>query len=385
MRSKVAVLLVVLVAVLAPFTWSENSRSKGTYIVYVGTYTGPTSQGIYGFRFDPSSGKSTALGLVGESTNPSFVTIDPSGRYLYAANEVSDYKGANSGGVSAFAIDRATGKLTFLNEVSSRGPGPCHVALDKTGKYVLVANYDGGSVAAFPVLPDGRLGDATAFVQHSGHGPNKERQERPHAHEVVLSPDNRFAIVADLGLDELLVYRFDPVKGTLAANDPPYGKVEDGAGPRHFAFHPNGRYLYTLNEMGGSVTAFAYDAHKGALRNLGAVSSLPKDFKGPNDSAEIAMDTSGKFLYASNRGPDNVAVFAVDTGGTLKLVEHVPTKGKTPRNFAIDPTGKYLFAANQDSNNIAVFRIDPKNGHLTETGQVLDVPSPVCITFVPTN
>ncbi len=378
-----AVYFLALFIFLIPFAHAANSGAKGSYLIYVGTYTGPESKGVYAFRFNPTTGKSTPVELAAETTNPSFLAIDPSQRYLYAANEVGDYKGEKSGGVSAFAIDHKTGKLTFLNEVSSRGAGPCHVALDKTGKYVLVANYDGGSVAAFPVLADGKLGDASAVVQHSGHGPNAERQEAPHAHEIQLPPDNRFAIAADLGLDELLVYRFDAAKGTLAPNAPPFAQVDPGAGPRHFAFHPSGMFVYTLNEMGGSVTSFSYDASAGTLHRLQTISSVPKDFKGHNDSAEIVTDHHGKFLYASNRGPDNIAVFAIDPAkGTLKLVEHVPTKGKAPRNFAVDPTGQYLFVANQESNNIVVFRIDPTSGRLTDTGQLMNVPSPVCIVFM---
>lgn len=383
MQRRHSLLVLALLALLAPCVQGQSSHAQGSFLVYVGTYTGPDSKGIYAFRFDPASGQSTSLGLVAETINPSFLAIDPSQHYLYAANEVGDYKGEKSGGVSAFAIDRRTGKLTFLNEVSSHGAGPCHVALDKTGKHVLVANYDGGSVAVFPVLPDGRLGEASSVVQHSGHGPNTERQEGPHAHEIQLTRDNRFAIAADLGLDELLVYRFDPVKGTLAANDPPFTKVGPGAGPRHFVFHTNGKFVYALNEMGGSVTSFAYDARAGVLHNLQTISSLPEDFKSKNESAEVVADTAGKFLYASNRGPDNIAVFAIDSAtGTLKLVEHVPTRGKTPRNFAIDPTSKYLLVANEESSNMVEFRIDPKTGRLTDTGQVLKVPSPVCIVFM---
>jgi 6-phosphogluconolactonase len=376
-----ALLVLAFLSSLTPFTYAQRPNANRSYLIYVGTYTGPSSKGIYGFRFDPYSGKSTSLGLVAESANPSFLAIDPAQHYLYAANELGDYKGEKTGGISAFAIDPKTGKLTFLNEVSSRGAGPCHVALDKTGKYVLAANYDGGSVAVFPVQSNGGLGDASAVVQHSGHGPNAERQEGPHAHEIQLTPDNHFAIVADLGLDELLVYHFDASKGTLKANDPPFSKVEGGSGPRHFVFLPNGKFLYALNEIGGSITGFNY-YRNGLLRDFQRISTLPKDFTGKNDSAEIATDASGKFLYASNRGPDNIAVFSIDqTKGNLTLVEHVPTKGKTPRNFAIDPTGKYLFAANQESNNIVVFRVDPKTGRLGDTGQVLEVPSPVSIVF----
>ncbi len=384
MQRRHAFIVLAFFALLMSFAPAQNIPAKGSYLVYVGTYTGPASKGIYAFQFDPGSGKATSLGLMAESTNPSFLAIDPSGHFLYAANEVDDYKGEKSGGVSAFSIDRKTGKLTFLNEVSSRGAGPCHVALDKMGKYVLIANYDGGSVAVFPVLSDGKLGEASSVIQHSGHGPNTERQEGPHAHEIQLTPDNRFAIVADLGLDELLVYRFDSAKGTLTANDPPFAKVDPGAGPRHFVFHPGGKFVYALNEMGGSISGFAYDASKGALRNLPSISSLPKEFKGHNDSAEIVVDPSGKFVYASNRGPDTIAAFEVDsTTGALKLVEQVPTKGKTPRNFALDPTGRFLWVANQESNSIVVFRVDPKTGRLTDTGTVLEAPSPVSIVFIP--
>lgn len=378
-----AVLHLALLATLIPFAAAAKAPAAKSYIVYVGTYTGPQSKGIYGMRFDPASGKSTPLGVMAETTNPSFLAIDTSHRYLYAVNEVGDYKGEKSGGVSAFSIDGKTGKLTFLNEVSSHGADPCHIAFDKTGKYVLVANYTGGSVATFPVLPDGRLGEASAVVQHTGQGPNAERQEGPHAHEIQLTADNRFAVAADLGLDELLVYRFDAAKGALTANDPPFAKVDPGAGPRHFVFHPNGKFVFALNEINGSVTTFAFDARAGALRKLQTVSSLSKDFKDKNDSAEIEIDAAGKFLYASNRGPSDIAVFGIDAHtGTLRLVEHVPTKGKTPRNFAIDPTGRYLFAENQDSNNVVVFRIDGKTGRLTDTGQRFDAPSPVCIVFM---
>ena len=380
-------LLLFLATVLGPPALAasapviERGTSGGKYIAYVGTYTGPHSRGIYAFRFDASTGELTPLGLMAESTNPSFLALHPNGRFLYAANETANYEGQKSGGVSALTIDRQTGKLAFLNEVPSGGQGPCSVTLDKTGQYVLVANYDGGSVAVFPVGQDGRLGAASALVQHTGHGVNPQRQEGPHAHAIELSPDNRFAIAADLGLDELLVYRFDPSRGTLTPNNPPFAKVEPGAGPRHLAFHPNGKLLYVINEMQSSVTAFSYDA--GVLHNLGTVSTLPKDFKGNNDTAEIAVHPTGRFLYGSNRGHDSIAVFSIDPAArTLTPVEYASTRGKTPRNFAIDPTGSYLLAANQDSNNVVAFRIDASTGRLTPTGQVLEFPSPVCITFV---
>lgn len=357
--------------------------AKGKLLLYIGTYTGQYSKGIYAYRFDASSGRLAPLGLVAETTNPSYLAIHPSRRFLFAANEVSDDNGNKSGAVSSFAIEPKTGKLTLLNSVSSRGADPCYVAVDKTGKYVLVANYSSGSVAAFPIGDDGRLGEASAFIQHTGHGTNPERQEGPHAHSINLSPDNRFAVAADLGLDELIVYRFDATKGSLAAHDPPFAKVNSGAGPRHFDFHPRAKFAYAINEMGSTITAFAYDAAAGALKELQTVSTLPKDYSGSNDDADIHVNPSGKFLYGSNRGHDSIAVFAIDPDkGTLTLVEHASTQGKTPRNFGIDPSGNYLFAANQDSDNIVVFRIDSKTGRLTPTGQTIEVPSPVCVKFV---
>ena len=355
------------------------------YIIYVGTYTEGDGhgKGIYVYFYDANSGKTTALGVAAETTNPSWVALSPSGRFLYAVNEVGNYEGSKSGGISAFAVDRATGKLTFLNEVASRGAGPCYLSVDRTGKYALVANYDGGSVAVFPILRDGKLGPATAFVQHTGHGTNPERQEAPHAHSIVLTPDNRFAIVNDLGLDELLVYKFDSAKGTLTPNDPPFAKLDPGVGPRHFALDPNGKHAYVINEMGRSVTAFSVNLGAGTFKSVESVSTLPGGFSGRNDDAEIEVHPSGKFVYASNRGEDSIAVFAIDpASGKLKEIEDVPTGGKEPRSFAIDPTGKLLFAANQNSDDIVVFRIDTKTGHLTQTGEKLDVPSPVCVKFL---
>jgi 6-phosphogluconolactonase len=258
--------------------------------------------------------------------------------------------------------------------------------VDKSGKYVLVANYTSGNVAVFPVLDDGRLGEASAFVQHSGHGPNPQRQEGPHAHSIDLSPDNRFAIVDDLGLDESLIYKFDSSKGTLTANDPGFVKEEAGAGPRHFALHPSGKFAYVISEMGSTVTAFSFDGAHGALHSLQTISTLPKSFKGTSNAAEIEVDANGKFLYASNRGADSIAVFAIDEDkGTLTAIEQVSTKGSSPRNFEIAPNGHLLFAANEKSDEIVVFGIDPKSGRLTPTAKVLKLSQPVCVRFVPIN
>jgi 6-phosphogluconolactonase len=365
---------------------AASAPHKDKYLVYVGTYTeeGSTSKGIYAYRFDPNGAKLTPIGLAAQTINPSFLAVHPNHRFLYAVNEIGNYHGQKSGAVSAFAIDHATGKLTLLNQVASGGADPCYITVENTGKYVLVANYTGGSIAAFPILADGRLGEASAFIQHTGHGPNPQRQEGPHAHSIDLSPDNRFAIVDDLGLDETLIYKFDSDKGSLTLNDPAFAKAAPGAGPRHFALHPNGKFGYVINEMGSTVSAFSFDAPSGALQPLQTISILPKDFTGHNDAAEIQIHPSGKFLYASNRGHDSIAVFAIDSNkGTLTLVEYVPAKGQSPRHFAIDPTGAFIFAENEKADNIVLFRIDGQTGHLRATGKMLEIAQPVCVKFVP--
>ncbi len=382
--AKTLLLTLLLFALYSEAAAAPASTEK--YFVYVGTYTaeGSTSKGIYAYRYDPHGSTLTSVGLVAETVNPSFLAIHPNHRFLYAVNETGDYKGQKSGAITAFSIDHATGKLTQLNQVASGGADPCYITVDKNGKYVLVANYTGGSVAVFPVLADGRLGEVSAFIQHTGHGTNPKRQEGPHAHSIDLSPDNRFAIVDDLGLDETLVYKFDSARGSLTLNDPPFAKAAPGAGPRHFAFHPNGKFGYVLDEIGSTVSAFSYDGAGGILRPLQTISSLPKGFAGQNDAAEIEVHPSGKFLYASNRGHDSIAVFVIDQKqGTLTPIEYVPTKGASPRNFAIDPTGKLILAENEKSDNIVVFRIDPQTGRLMPTGKVLDISQPVCVKFVP--
>lgn len=384
----------ILLSITAPgllFSAAAAPRKRipdKPYRVYVGTYTNKTaSKGIYVYSFDPGTGKLTSLGVAAESEDPSFLAAHPSGKYLYAVNEIDHFGAQKSGAASAFSIDQKTGKLTLLNQAATRGAGPCHISLDKSGKFALVANYDGGSVAAFPIHADGALGETADFVEHHGSSVDKERQASPHAHWIGTSPDNRFALAADLGLDEILTYRFNSNKGTFAPNDPAFAKLNPDFGPRHLAFHPNGKFVYVLTEMENSVTAFAYDAKEGSLsplQTVSALSTLRKDYKGPKEAAEIVVHPSGKFLYASNRaGIDTVSTFSIDPAkGTLQLKNEYPTMGKTPRNFAIDPSGKFLLAANQESNNIVTFRIDVVTGALTPTGDVVQVPAPVCIIFV---
>jgi 6-phosphogluconolactonase len=378
--------IIIAIALLAPFSSSSASVDDGNYFMYVGTYTAAdsTSKGIYVYRFDSHTGQVTPAGLAVATTNPSFLAIDPSHRFLYAVNEVGDYQGGKSGAVSAFSIDHKTGKLTLLNQVASGGADPCYITVDKTGKFVLVANYTGGSIAVFRILDDGQLGERTAFIQHTGHGANPQRQEAAHAHSIDLSRDNRFAIVDDLGMDETFVYKFDSSTGSLTPNDPPFAKAAPGAGPRHFALSPRGNFGYVVNEMASTVSVFSFDQSSGAFQELQTISTLPKGFTKENTTAEIEIDPSGKFLYASNRGNDSIAVFAIDPKtGTLTLVQYAPTKGESPRNFEIAPGGSLLFVGNEKSDNIATFRIDAKSGRLTPTGKLLEISQPVCLRFVP--
>jgi 6-phosphogluconolactonase len=372
---------------LSLVTANAMDSHNNKYLLFVGTYTGKDSKGIYAYRFDAAASAFTPLGVAAETTNPSFLAIDPSRRFLYAVNEVSNYKGASSGAVSSFEINHQTGKLKFMNQVPSRGADPCYISFDKTGKFTLVANYTGGSVAVFRVQKDaqhdGQLGESSAFIQNAGSSVDKQRQAGPHAHWIETAPDNRFAIAADLGLDKLLVYRFDAQTGALTPNNPSYAALDPGSGPRHLAFHPNGNFAYALNELQSTITAFTYSQTSGKLQKLITVSNLPKTFSGINTAGEIKVHPNGKFLFASNRGHDSIAIFSINAHtGNLSPVDFVPTQGKTPRNFEIDPTGKLLLVANQDSNNIVVFRIDPSSGKLTPTGQTLTVPAPVCLKFV---
>ena len=379
-------LLSLLVFLFLLSVWASPAKHQTKYFVYIGTYTeeGSESKGIYAYRFDSETEQVTPIGLAAEAINPSFLAVHPNHRFVYAVNEVSNYKGQKSGAVSSFAIDRSTGKLTLLNQVASRGGDPCYISLDKAGKYVLVANYGGGSIAVFLVLKDGRLGEASAFVQHTGHGTNPQRQEGPHAHSIDVSPDNRFAVVNDLGLDETLVYGFDGVQGSLAAANPNIGKADPGAGPRHLALHPSGRFAYVINEMQSAITAFRYDPAAGQLQKIQTISSLPKDFSGHDEAAEIQVHPSGKFLYASNRGHDSVAVFAIDAGeGALTPIQYVSTKGGSPRSFEIAPGGSLLLAENEKSDDIVLFHINPETGRLNPTGKVLKMSQPVCVKFVP--
>jgi len=352
-------------------------------VVYVGTYTDKGSKGIYSFRFDPASGELGPVELAAETPNPSFLAVDRNPPFLYAVNELGVFGGSMTGAVSVFAVDRDTYKLKLVQQVSSAGAGPAHISLDNTGQFVLVANYDGGNIAVFPIGKDGRLGTRTAFVQYAGSSVNKDRQSAPHPHEIVSSSDNRFVLVPDLGTDRLMVYRFNAATGGLTPAHPAFVKVPPGSGPRHLAIAPSGKFVYLVNELSSAVTVLAFDSSSGQLHQQQTVPTLPREFTGKNTTAEIEVDAGGKFLYVSNRGDDSIAVFAIDPhDGKLTLVERTPTRGKTPRQFTLDPTGKWMFAANQDSNTINLFAVDATSGRLTATSHSVQVPAPVCVVIL---
>ena len=360
--------------------------AAGKYIAYVGTYTGgpSNSKGIYGLQAD-SNGHFKSLGLEAEVTSPSFVATDPNHRFLYAVTERMG-RGNSTSYVSSYAIDPATGALRFLNRVPTNGKSSAHLAVDRTGRWLLVASYGSGSVASFALKSDGSIGEMVDFHQHSGSSVNPKRQKGPHPHEVVRSPDNRFLFVPDLGLDKLFSYRLNTNTGKLTPNNPGFTAILPGFGPRHLIFGRSGKFAYLLGEMGSKVIALSYDAAHGKLTPIQTIGTIPVDFKKENNSAELALDASGRFLYASNRGNDSVSLFSIDSRtGLLKLVQIEPSGGQTPRSIAIDPSGRYLLAANQDSNRIVVFNRDQHSGHLAPDGEVLDLPSPVCILFVPLN
>jgi 6-phosphogluconolactonase len=369
-----------LVAVVLSLAGSSAVGAR-TAVVYFGTYTGRDggSRGIYRSVLDLETGELSDPVLAAEARNPSFLEMHPNGRYLYAVSE-----SGGAGSVSACAIEAASKELRLLNQRPSGGAGPCHVSIDRAGKNVLVANYGGGSASVIPIRPDGSLGEPTGHVQHEGSSVNPKRQSKPHAHSINVSPDDRFAFVADLGLDKIMIYRFDVQGGTIVPNDPSFTTVAPGAGPRHFAFHPNGRHAYVINELDCTITAFAYDADTGALTEIQTVPTRPDDFEGANTCAEVRVHPSGRFLYGSNRGHDSIAVYRIDApAGTLTLVEHESRDIETPRNFNIDPSGTFCLVANQGADSVVVFRIDQETGALAPTDRTITVGRPVCIRFLP--
>lgn len=363
----------------------SRAADPATAFVYVGTYTSGANGGIYLFRMDLATGELKLKGTT-PADNSSYLASDPAQRFLFSVGEMDHFQGRPEGSVTAFARDVTTGALTRLNQQSSGGEAPCHDVVDHAGKNVLAANYDGGSVVVLPIEADGRLRPASDFIQHHGSGPNRGRQEKAHAHGIAISPDNRFALVADLGSDRIFVYRFDAKSGKLRPNDPPSIHAAPGAGPRHVAFHPNGKFVYPINELASTVTMMSYDAEHGRLEAHQSISTLPPDAKLPatgNTAAELAIDPTGRFLYGSNRGHDTLAMFSIDREtGRLTTIGYQPTGGRTPRGFAIDPSGKWLVVGNQDSSDVRVFGIDRRSGLLTPTGVSVSVEKPACVEIL---
>jgi 6-phosphogluconolactonase len=347
-----------------------------TYFLYVGTY----DKGIYGYRFSPDTGKLDPMGVVAEISSPSFLTSDREHRHLYAVSEATHGDGA----VASFAINRETGALTAINSLSSAGTSPCHLAVDHTGKMLMAANYGTGGVPVFPVEADGKLGPMSELLSAKGSSVNPDRQKGPHAHQTVISADNKFLYVPDLGLDQIRIYRLDPAGHKVTANDPPFAKEEAGYGPRHIVLSPNGKFAYVVNELKSFVTVFSRNASNGALERIQQAPTLPEGYSGENAPAEILIDHAGKHIYASNRGAGSIAVFSIDSAsGKLTQVQVADVGGSVPRGVEIDPSGKLLFAGDQKGNHFVTLKIDPSNGKLTLTGQSYEIPTPVAFYFVP--
>jgi 6-phosphogluconolactonase len=382
MRS-ILIRALTFVALAAGPAGAQPQVASAGRLVYVGSYTGSQSKGIYAFRFDERTGALTPAGLMAETRSPSFLTVSRDGRFLFTVNEAGSPDGKSGGFVSSFAVDRATGALTKLSEQPSGGANPCHLALDRTGRFLAVANYTSGTFALFPVGTDGRLGAMIQTVVTPGVGPDKARQDGPHAHQVVFDDQNRFLLAVDLGIDQVLVYRFDQTTGRLTPNDPPSVHLTPGAGPRHLVFAPDRRRAFVISEMASTVTTLSWDGERGRLSAGPSVTTLPPGFHGVSTTAEIAIHPNGRFLYGSNRGHDSISVFRIEPAGTLVPVEIESTRGRTPRFFTLDPGGRWLIAANQDSSTLAVFSVDQATGALAPAGTPVDVGAPVCLQFLP--
>lgn len=362
-----------------------DTKSK-EMLLYVGTYTSKGSEGIYVYKFDAETGSLSRLHTIKNVVEPSFLAIDKSRKFLYAVNETEEYEGKKSGAVSAFAIDQKTGDLKILNKVASLGGAPCHLSISDNEKFVFVANYLGGNVSVFPIEADGRLGTSVDLQQHNGTGPNKERQEAAHAHSINPDRKNNYAIVCDLGVDKVFIYEFDHKTGKLKPNPAQeIYRTKPGAGPRHFAFHQDGKLAFLINELDLTVSSLSFDHEKGTLAEIQTVSTLPENASRTGATcADVHVSPNGKFLYGSNRGHNSIVVYKIDEKtGNLEYVQHVSTGGKNPRNFAIAPNGKFLLAANQSSDSIIIFAIDEETGKLTQTANKTTVSMPVCLKLIP--
>jgi 6-phosphogluconolactonase len=351
---------------------------------YVGTYTSKGGRGIHRLRMDSETGGILSHDLVAETANPSFLAIHPGGGFLYCVNELFEFSGKESGAVSSFRVDRPSLGLSEINQVASGGALPAHLSVDRSGKNLLLANYQGAQSAIFRLNDDGSIGPRTAFVQHHGQSVHATRQTQAHPHSLNLDPDERFVLVPDLGTDQILVSGFDPRRGSLTPNDPPFAPVKPGSGPRHLAFHPSGRFAFVICELTSEIACFSYDPAEGRLSAIQKVSILPASPAPENFSAEIAFHPGGRFLYGSVRGSNMIAAVSVDqTSGRMAVVEHAASQGLTPRHFAIEPTGRFMLVANQGSHTVAVLRIAPDSGKLSFTGCTAEIKAPAFILILP--
>jgi 6-phosphogluconolactonase len=358
-----------------------SPADKESYLI-TGTYTGGKSEGVYVYKFNSNDGSFKEVSHV-KTSNPSFVAVSPNQKFVYAVHEDAGNNG-KGGEISAFSFNKKSGVLTYINEKSTEGDHPCYVTVDKTGKWVIAGNYTGGSLSVLPVQEDGSLGNAVITIQHTGSGPNKERQDKPHVHCTVLSKDNRFLFVPDLGIDKVMIYAFDAKTGKLTPAKQPFAQSRPGSGPRHFTFHPNNKYAYLIEELSGTVEAFQYN--NGSLKNIQRISTMPAGDTSFAGSADIHVSPDGKFLYASNRNTSNtIAIFKISQDGKLTLISHQSTLGNTPRNFNFDPSGNFLLVANQNSDQVVIFKRDKTTGLLTDTGKRIDVGKPVCLKWVSSN
>jgi 6-phosphogluconolactonase len=378
-RGAIAVPLAAQLPGSSPFL---HGRPAGAHLLFAGTQTVASSKGIYAYHWDAEKGEPSLAGLAAESNNPTFLAVDPSGKYLYAANEINEFEAQKSGAVSSFEIDTAAAKLKPLNQISAQGPGTCHVATDHDGKTVFCANYAGGSASSFYVYPDGQLSQVVSHFQYTGHGPNAARQEAPHAHRVTPSPDDRFLLVNDLGLDCIHIYHLDTSNGRLKPNDPPQWNATPDSGPRTLHFHPNGRIAYCVHELASEVEVLAWNAKKGTLTSVQKVKLDADGYSGPKSAAsDIVIDRDGRFAYATNRFADTIVSFSIDKTGNLTVIGRESCGGKVPRYLTLDPTGKWLLIANQESDNIAVFSRDAATGKLSDTPKSYPLSRPQCLVF----
>lgn len=374
-------------AAMAPMAahewWSRQGQEAKRRLLYVGTQTVKgTSQGIYAWHWDPDEGELHLAGLAAESDNPTFLALTPDAKYLYAANEISDFEGQKSGAVSAFEVDVAAAKLRPINQVSALGAGTTNVTVDHVGRAVFCANYNGGSASSFYINPNGQISDAVSHFQYHGHGPNPERQEAPHAHRVTVSPEDRYLLVNDLGLDCIHIYHLDPETAKLTPNEPPRWDAKPGSGPRALRFHPNGRVAYCVCEMASVVDVLDWNAKHGTFHQVQSISLIPEDYHGPTRGCDIVITRAGNFAYAANRDYNCLVSFTVDPkDGKLTFLARSSCGGKIPRHLALDPTEKWLLVANEESNNIAVFARDEKTGRLAESGKSFPQAIPQCLVW----